>query len=103
MEEFADCGVGDGGFYGGNGKALAFKAEAWLRRSVMKTQRNEGISSRSTLQCFCSMAIAVGVTLAASMRCTAGAVLAWGYNEYGQTDVPPDATNVVAVAGGRDD
>jgi len=46
------------------------------------------------------MAIVVGVALAAPVRCTAGSVVAWGYNEYGQTDVPPDATNVVAVAGG---
>ena len=29
-----------------------------------------------------------------------GSVVAWGYNEFGQTDVPTSVTNVVAVAAG---
>ena len=31
----------------------------------------------------------------------AGAVVAWGDNTYGQTNVPPDLTNAVAVAAGN--
>src|SRR5262249_24588867 len=31
---------------------------------------------------------------------TGGRVVAWGYNCCGQTDVPPDATNVVAISAG---
>ena len=31
----------------------------------------------------------------------AGSVVAWGNNSYGQTNVPPGLTNVVAVAGGE--
>jgi len=29
-----------------------------------------------------------------------GTVVAWGWNDYGQTIVPAEATNVVAIAGG---
>jgi hypothetical protein len=29
-----------------------------------------------------------------------GRVVAWGYNGYGQTNVPPDLTNVMAIAAG---
>jgi uncharacterized delta-60 repeat protein len=30
----------------------------------------------------------------------AGTVIAWGNNQYGQTNIPPDLTNAIAVAGG---
>ena len=30
-----------------------------------------------------------------------GTVAAWGYNGYGQTNVPADLTNAVAIAGGE--
>ena len=31
-----------------------------------------------------------------------GTMLSWGYNEQGETDVPPEITDVVQVAAGRD-
>src|SRR5258705_13793867 len=32
-------------------------------------------------------------------KAASGQVVAWGDNSYGQTNVPPDLTNVVAIAG----
>ena len=29
-----------------------------------------------------------------------GTIVAWGYNNYGQTNVPPGLSNVIAVAAG---
>ena len=34
--------------------------------------------------------------------CAASEVTAWGWNDYGQTDVPSGLTNVVAIAGGAE-
>lgn len=35
-----------------------------------------------------------------SVQCPAAAVVAWGNNGWGQAEVPPGLTNVIAVAAG---
>src|SRR6266478_1233340 len=52
---------------------------------------------------FASLLLAVCCALpTASLRCHAdSAVVAWGYGLNGQTNLPADLTNVVALAAGR--
>ena len=39
-------------------------------------------------------------TFSAEAGSQPGAVVAWGRNDYGETNVPPGLSNVVAIAGG---
>ena len=66
----------------------------------METQRYEKIGSRTTIPRLCAMILAVGIAFAPTLRCIAGSVVGWGYSGAGETVVPANATNVVAIAGG---
>jgi hypothetical protein len=39
--------------------------------------------------------------LCRAMTCSAGSVVAWGDNTFGQTNVPVDLTNAISIAGGQ--
>jgi hypothetical protein len=65
---------------------------------VRRTTRR-GIDLIATLALVTGM---LAVTGPASSAAT-GTVVAWGYDRFGQTDVPADLSNVTAVAAGDDD
>src|ERR1041385_8905151 len=47
------------------------------------------------------LVLALASSLSPAIRSAASSQgLAWGSNSYGQTNVPPEATNVLALAGG---
>jgi len=52
------------------------------------------------LICGSSIMIFLGLLYPLSLGRAAGQVVAWGSNFYGQTNVPPDLTNAVAIAAG---
>jgi len=44
-------------------------------------------------------ALAAGYSHCLALK-TNGTVVGWGSNQYGELDIPPDFTNVVAIAAG---
>jgi hypothetical protein len=48
------------------------------------------------------VAIAGGSGFSLALQAS-GKVVAWGYNYFGETNVPPGLSNVVAIAGSGDD
>src|SRR5205823_11086557 len=60
----------------------------WVSTAKSSTISNQNI-----------VAIAAGAAHQLALR-DDGTVLAWGSNNFGQTNVPPEATNIIAIAAG---
>jgi alpha-tubulin suppressor-like RCC1 family protein len=71
---------------------------AWLRSSFGYDNQQPTLMKNFPLKSLQSVVLAIFLsTLCFSSR---GEVVVWGDNQVGQTNVPPSATNVLALAGG---
>ena len=61
-----------------------------------------GLAPGGIYSCRLAASNSAGISRSMEQRFTTGRkILAWGRNNYGQTNIPPGLTNVVAVAGGQ--
>jgi hypothetical protein len=67
----------------------------------MNTQRHEWGLAKTIIRRLCIVAIAAGVALAPTLKCTAGSVVAFRDCYWGKCHVPPDAKNVEVFAAGK--
>ena len=70
--------------------------------AVRVSTQVSGLTNRGIYQCRLVVSNAAGLTYGAMQLFTTGRNLtAWGFNNFGQTDLPSGLSNIVAIAGGN--